>query len=137
MKSFYDWLISKHYYKGKRKVSGDIYVRGGDRMFIYDLCKDIIKGFFKLGEHKNRKEEKTIRGKAIDYFKINPKKCLTKDFFLEIYKNNKDYTNRILRINNILSELELQEIMREIKYDGNTNETKMWRYIGDKTFTER
>lgn len=97
---------------------------------MYELLKDALKGVFKLSELKKKNDSKKIRGKAIDYFKHNPTSCMTKDFYNQIYKDDKDYIDRITEINKVLLELEKQEILHNIKYDGSTIETKMWRYIG-------
>lgn len=97
---------------------------------MYEFVKDAIKGLLKLSELKKKDNDKKIREKAIDYFKQKPTSCMTKDFYNQIYKDHKDYINRITEINKVLLDLEMQEILHNIKYDGSTIETKMWRYIG-------
>ncbi|HHX17524.1 MAG TPA: hypothetical protein GX727_01535 [Clostridium sp.] len=97
---------------------------------MYALVKDALKGLLKLSELKKKNNDKKIREKAIDYFRHNPTSCMTKDFYKQIYKDDKDYINRITEINKVLLDLEMQEILHNIKYDGSTIETRMWRYIG-------
>lgn len=91
---------------------------------IYNAVEDnfVIE---QLSDSNNR-----IREKAIDYFRRRPKECLTKDFYRQVYNDDTDYINRIIKINEILFELESHEILHNIKYDASTIETKMWRYIG-------
>ncbi len=102
-------------------------------MVMYELLKDAIKGLLKLSEIKKKNNDRLIREKAIEYYRQNPTSCMTRDFYSQIYKDDKDYINRIAEINKILLELESQEILHNIKYDGSTIETKLWRYIGTKT----
>ena len=96
---------------------------------MYELLKDALTGAIKLSELKKQKDDKRIREKAIEYFGQNNAR-MTKDFYSQIYKDDKDYIERITEINQMLLELETQEILHNIKYDGSTNETKLWRYIG-------
>jgi len=99
---------------------------------MYELLKDALKGAFKLSELKHQKDEKRIREKAIDYFGQNTA-CMTRDFYKQIYKDDKDYIDRITEINQMLLELESEELLHNIKYDGSTIETKLWRYIGPRS----
>ena len=99
---------------------------------MYELLKDALKGASKLSELIKQKDEKRIREKAIEYFGQNTA-CMTMDFYRQIYKDDKDYIDRITEINQILLELESQEILLRVKYDGSTIETKLWRYIGPRS----